>query len=476
MFKTDEGAAEKEICLIFESMLRHRVSIVILDEIDIISDTSTSDRAGIEAKLFSIIVKLIDSINENVWENSCKGQIFIIGTTNRHHAINSNLYRPGRLDRIYELVIKKSEQRLGVLKIMSEKLPFVEEQKDLILQKVSRMTHGFVATDLQYLCTQVAIQLVRECNKNIDGESCEDLDNPYVHVKFQHFEEALKVVKPSNLNEFQTKIPDIRFSDIFGIDEIIEDLKLTVIEPFHNPQEFIKFGISPPRGILVYGPPGVGKTMLSCAIAAETGINFIFVESSNIISKIVGESENNISKMFAQAKANSPCVLFIDQIEILASIRGISATSENTEGRIVTSFLTEMDGIFTSRNREGPEVDVLVITATNRPEIIDPALLRPGRLDQHIYIPPPNYEQRISILKGKFQKMLTNVTNDQLSYLAQDTDGFSGADLDNLCREAALISIRENIDNEKITYDHFVQAKYLCKASLLDYKPIFISS
>ncbi|KAF0447023.1 P-loop containing nucleoside triphosphate hydrolase protein [Gigaspora margarita] len=476
MFKTDEGAAEKEICLIFESMLRHRVSIVILDEIDIISDTSTSDRAGIEAKLFSIIVKLIDSINENDWENPCKGQIFIIGTTNRHHAINSHLYRPGRLDRIYELVIKKSEQRLGLLKIMSEKLPFIEEQKDLILQKVSRMTHGFVATDLQYLCTQVAIQLVREGNKNIDGDSCEDLDNPYVHVKFQHFEEALKVVKPSNLNEFQTKIPDIRFSDIFGIDEIIEDLKLTVIEPFHNPQEFIKFGISPPRGILVYGPPGVGKTILSCAIAAETGINFIFVESSHIRSKIVGESENNISRMFAQAKANSPCVLFIDQIEILASVRGISATSENTEDRIVTSFLTEMDGIFTSRNREGPEVEVLVITATNRPEIIDPALLRPGRLDQHIYIPPPNYEQRISILKGKFQKMLTNITNDQLSYLAQDTDGFSGADLDNLCREAALISIRENIDNEKITYDHFVQAKSLCKASLLDYQPVFISS
>ncbi|CAG8744399.1 14687_t:CDS:10, partial [Dentiscutata erythropus] len=481
MFKTDEGAAEKEICLIFESMLRHRASIVILDEIDTIADTSASDRAGIEAKLFSIIIKLIDSINESVWENSDKGQIFIIGSTNRHHAINSNLYRPGRLDRIYELVIKKSEQRLGILKIMSEKLPFVE-QKDSILQKVSRMTHGFVATDLQYLCTQVAMQLVRECNINNDSE---DLDNPHIHARFQHFEEALKVVKPSNLNEFQTKIPDIRFSDIFGIDEIIDDLKLTVIEPFHNPQEFIKFGISPPRGILVYGPPGVGKTMLSCAIAAETGINFIFVESSHIRSKIVGESENNISRMFAQAKANSPCVLFIDQIEILASIRGTSATSENTEDRIVTSFLTEMDGIFTSRNRKEPEVDILVITGkvlnqlistTNRPEIIDSALLRPGRLDQHIYIPPPNSEQRSSILKGKLQKMPTNITNDQLSYLVQDTDGFSGADLDSLCREAALISIRENIDNERITYSHFVQAKSICKASLLDYQPVFISS
>ncbi|CAG8684964.1 17300_t:CDS:2, partial [Dentiscutata heterogama] len=205
MFKTDEGAAEKEICLIFESMLRHRASIVILDEIDTIADTSASDRAGIEAKLFSIIIKLIDSINESVWENPGKGQIFIIGSTNRHHAINSSLYRPGRLDRIYELVIKKSKQRLGILKIMSEKLPFVEEQKDLILQKVSRMTHGFVATDLQYLCTQVAMQLVKECNINNDNDSYEDLDNPHIHVRFQHFEEALKVIKPSNLNEFQTK-------------------------------------------------------------------------------------------------------------------------------------------------------------------------------------------------------------------------------------------------------------------------------
>ncbi|CAG8525498.1 14111_t:CDS:10, partial [Cetraspora pellucida] len=469
IFKTDEGDAEKEICLIFESMLRHRVSIVILDEIDIIADTFASNRAGVEAKLFSIIVKLIDSINENVWKNPCKGQIFIIGSTNRHHAINSNLYRPGRLDRIYELGIKKPDQRLGILKIMAEKLPFVEEQKDLILQKVSRMTHGFVATDLQYLCTQVAMQLVREHTKNNDSDSYEDPDSPHTPVRLQHFEEILKVIKPSNLNEFQTKIPDIRFSDIFGIDEIIEDLKLTVIEPFHNPQEYIKFGISPPRGILIYGPPGVGKTMLSCAIAAEAGINFMLVESSHVRSKIVGESETNISRMFAQAKANSPCVLFIDQIDILASIRGANVTTENTEDRIVTSFLTEMDGIFTSRSKEGPEVDVLIIAATNRPEIIDLAFLRPGRLDQHIYISPPNFEQRSSILKGMLQKMPIIITNDQILDLIQDTDGFSGADFENLCKKAALISIKENIYNKKITYNHFMQAKLVCKASLLDY-------
>ncbi|CAG8674691.1 9060_t:CDS:10 [Funneliformis mosseae] len=417
-FKTGEGEGENELCSIFESMTRYRVSIIVMDEIDMIADKLASVRPGVESKIYSMLLKLIDSINEYIWQDPFKGQIFIIGKNK--DLDNNNLYRPGRLDKIYELNIKKYEQRLQILKIMTKKIPSAVEEKDFILERVSRSTHGFVAADLQCLCTHVAMELLHE-NK---GPS-------RAFFTLNHFEKALKVVKPSNLNEFQTKTPDIKFSDIFGIDDIIDDLKMTIIEPFNNPQEFLQFGISPPKGILICGPPGVGKTMLCCAIAAETGINFMLVESSQIRSKLVGESESKIANMFAQAKANSPCVLFIDQIDVLAPVRASNMTSENTGERIVTSLLTEMDGFFTSKHSQGPEVEVLVIAATNRPEILDPALLRPGRLDQHIYIPPPTLEEQINIL-------------------INHTDGFSGADLDNLCREAALISIRENINNETV--------------------------
>ncbi|RIA86198.1 P-loop containing nucleoside triphosphate hydrolase protein [Glomus cerebriforme] len=465
IFKTDEGEGENELCSIFESMMHYCVSIIILDEIDIISDKIASVRTGAESKLYSMLIRLIDSINENVLHDSNKGQIFIIGLTNRLHAVNNNLYRPGRLDRVYEFNIKKPEQRLQILKIITKKIPFVIEEKDLILEKVSRMTHGFVATDLQHLCSNVAMELIQKI-------SSETINENRSFATLKHFENALKVAKPSDLNEYQTKIPDIKFSDIFGINNIIEDLKLTIIEPFNNSQEFLQFGISPPRGILIYGPSGVGKTMLCCAIAAEIGINFMLVEGSQVISKIVGESENNIARIFAQAKANSPCVLFIDQIDVLAPIRGSNMTSENTGERVVTSLLVEMDGFFTSKHGKGPEVDVLVIAATNRPEIIDSALLRPGRLDQHIYISPPNLKQRKEILIGKFQQIPTLLSEDQINILVNDTEGFSGADLDNLCREAALISIRENINNKVVTFDHFTKAESICKASLLNYKSI----
>ncbi|CAJ0752096.1 13051_t:CDS:10 [Entrophospora sp. SA101] len=408
IFKSDEGIVENRLCTMFESMMTiNPVSIIIMDEIDIISDNSAIVNSGVEMKLFSALIKIIDSINE---DNYCdglekKGQIFVIGTTNRFHAVSNKIYRSGRLDRIYELNIKTSHQRYKILEIITKKIPFEKGKKNLILEKISKTTHGFVATDLQYLCKQI-------------------LSGAKFSVDLNDFYESLNIVKPSNLNEFQTK--------------------LSIIEPFNDPNnEFFDFGISAPNGVLIYGPPGVGKTMLCCAIASEIEINFILIESSQIISKLVGESEKNISKIFSYAKSNSPCILFIDQFDILAQSRGINFTTENTSERIVTSFLTEMDGFFT--NKAEDKYKVLVIAATNRPEVLDLAILRPGRLDQHIYIPPPN------------NKVLFN---------------YNCADLDNLCREAALICLRKNINNDVVTFDCFEEALKFSDPSLLNYQPM----
>ncbi|RUS19109.1 hypothetical protein BC937DRAFT_87980 [Endogone sp. FLAS-F59071] len=293
-----------------------------------------------------MLVSIVDSLNTD----PSVGQVFVIGTTNRLHAVDPSLIRSGRLDRIFELIIKSPAQRLQILNILTQKLPFASDARASILDEFSRVTHGFVATDLQYLCVQVAMMLVAEEKPRAaegpreakDGQKEVEEQRPPAIVTTDHFRRALMVVRPSNLNEFQTKTPTIRFSDLFGIDDIIEEVKTSVIRPFHHPLDFIRLGIAPPRGVLVYGPPGVGKTTLCCAVAAEAGINFLLVESSQLRSKIVGESERNVARAFAAARASAPCILFIDQIDILVPRRGTSATSENTGDRIVTGFLTGM--------------------------------------------------------------------------------------------------------------------------------------
>ncbi|KAI8361616.1 P-loop containing nucleoside triphosphate hydrolase protein [Mortierella sp. GBAus27b] len=247
-------------------------------------------------------------------------------------------------------------------------------------------------------------------------------------IDVSYFEQALKVIRPSGMGEFQSKIPPVTFKNLYGIEDVIADLRVSVIEPFHNPGKYIDMGISPPRGLLIHGVPGVGKTMLCCALAEELGINFMLVEGSQIRSKVVGESEQNIARMFAQAKANAPCILFIDQIDVLAPSRGSTHTSENSGDRIVTGLLT----------------------ATNRPEVIDSAIMRPGRLDQIVYIPIPDQKTRQAILEGFASKMPLRISVQEMEQLLDSTIGYSGADLENLCREAALICLREDIKNTEV--------------------------
>ncbi|KAG0351575.1 hypothetical protein BG005_008934 [Podila minutissima] len=470
VFQTDQGASENYLRNAFKTLLsRHKASILILDEVDMIASGRAS-RKGVEAKLFATLLNLIDSINLDASGH----KIVVIALTNRLHAVDSSLIRSGRLDKVFDLHLKGVEQRLRVLEILSKDLPMDPTLRPIILKKVARATHGFVPTDLQALCTESALQLIAEMSTS-GPNNIMSTATPTATIDFSYFERALKTIRPSGMGEYHTKIPTVTFDQLYGIQDAIMDLRISIIEPFNNPQKYIDLGISPPRGVIVHGPPGVGKTMLCCALAEELGINFMLVESSQIRSKVVGESEQNIARMFAQAKANAPCILFIDQIDVLAPARGTTHTSENSGDRIVTSLLTEMDGFFTAGSGKSAEVDVLVLAATNRPEVIDPAILRPGRLDQIVYIPVPDQTTRRAILEGFMAKMPMSISSEEVTRLSEDTEGYSGADLENLCREAALICLRQDIQNKEITLDHLQAARMVSKPSLLGFKdePLF---
>ncbi|CAO3675126.1 unnamed protein product [Umbelopsis vinacea] len=457
VFRTEEGASEAIIAKTFSSLTINKLSIVILDEIDMIASESAVKKAGVEARAFDVLMSELDKINQS----TSTGYIFVIGLTNRAHAIHPALTRSGRLDRVIELNVKTPIQRESILHILSKKIPFKDQAaKQSIVHQVAQVTHGFVPTDLQSLCRQVVLALVKE-------EALQETQQAV--ATFGHFESALQFIKPSNFNEYQTKIPDVRFKDLYGIDNAIRDLKISVIDPFRDRSEYIKLGINPPRGVLVYGPPGVGKTTLCCALGAELGINFMLVEGSQVRSKVVGESEKNVAKMFAQARANSPCILFIDQIDALVPKRGTSSSSENTSDRIVTGFLTELDGFFTKSSPGDPSSDVLIIAATNRPQVIDPAILRPGRIDEHIHLPAPGKEERKLMFLGLSQNIPMDVDKDEFEKLADELEGWTGSDIDNLCREAALVALRENINSAKVVYAHLLQAKQACRPSLPQY-------
>ncbi|KAI8994712.1 P-loop containing nucleoside triphosphate hydrolase protein [Pilobolus umbonatus] len=429
IFQTEEGVTELRLKEYFSSS--DNLSLLIIDEIDIITAAAKN---SLENRMASMIMHQLDQL-ENV---------FIIGLTSRLQSIDSCFLRSGRLDHIQALEVKSPEQRLAILTILSKSLPFrSDHDKHSLLSYISTITHGYVPSDLQSLCSEVIFQLIKEDNQD--------------HLSLHHFTNALKSIKPSNLNEFVTKLPNITFNDIYGINDIIHEIKISVIQPFQHPDKYIQLGISPPKGILLHGPTGVGKTMLCSALASEVGINYMLVESSQIRSKIVGESEKGIAKLFALARSNSPCILFIDQIDMLLPKRGTSHSSENTADRIVTSFLTEMDGLLTKQSKDNT-IDLLIIAATSRIEAIDPAVLRPGRFDEHIYIPLPNDKQRYEIIKGISSKMPIDLTEHEISSVVDRTHSWSGAELDNLFREAAMVSLRDNINNRKITLSNINQA------------------
>ncbi len=368
----------------------------------------------------------------------------VIGATNRPNALDPALRRPGRFDREIEIGIPDRNARKEILLIHTRGMPLPEDEEERrrIIEDFADKTHGFVGADLEALCKEAAMRSLRRILPEIDFElesiPAEILDK--IQVTYQDFEEAFMDIEPSALREVLVEVPDVRWSDIGGLRDAKQELREAVEWPLKYPEVFSHMRAKPPKGILLYGPPGTGKTLLAKAVANESEANFISVKGPEFLSKWVGESEKAVRETFRKARQAAPCVVFMDEIDAIAPTRGSGFDSHVTE-RVVSQILTELDGLEELRG-------VVVIAATNRPDIIDPALLRPGRFDRLIFIPPPDREAREEIFRIHTRSKPLGEDVD-LAKLAEATENYTGADIEAVCNEAVMLAIREYISEGK---------------------------
>jgi len=380
-----------------------------------------------------------------------RGKVIVMAATNRPDSIDSALRRPGRFDREIEINAPSKEGRLLILKIHTRGMPLT---RDVNLEEIANKTHGFVGADLAALTKEAAMSVLRrnlhkfniENNDEIPKEILENLK-----VTKNDFDEAMKFVQPSAMREVLVETPNIRWDDIGGIENIKRDLREAIEWPLKYPESFIRMGIRPPKGVLLYGPPGTGKTLLAKAVARESEVNFIKLNGPELQKEgIVGKETERLRKMFKRAKQVSPSIIFIDEIDSFAKRRGGYSMVSDSNESLINTLLTELDGLEDLKN-------VIVIGATNRPDILDPALMRPGRVDRIVFVPVPEKEERLKIFQIHTKKMpLDKDVN--LSRMAEDTDGYTGADIESLVREAAIIALRENIETKNVSKKHFDEA------------------
>ncbi len=444
------GESEQRLREIFEEARKNAPAIIFIDEIDAIAPKREEVVGEVEKRVVAQLLTLMDGLEG-------RGDIVVIGATNRVHAIDPALRRPGRFDREIEIPMPDKQGRLEILQIHSRNVPLSE---DVSLEKIAEVTHGFTGADLAALVKEAAISALRrflrteqiDLNKPIPPETLKKL-----LVTKNDFIEALKLVHPTLMREVFVEVPEVRWDDIGGLENVKQELREVVEWPLKYPESFSRLGIEPPKGILLYGPPGCGKTLLAKAVATESGANFIAIKGPEILSKWVGESEKAIREIFRRARQVAPAIIFFDEIDSIAPARGYRTDAGVTD-RIVNQLLAEMDGIQTLKN-------VVVIGATNRADILDPALLRPGRFDRIIYVPPPDKKSRLQILKVHTRK-LPLAGDVDLEKLADLTEGYSGADLEALVREAVMLALREKFEVRPISMNYFMQALKVVKPSL----------
>ncbi len=435
------GESEKQLREIFDDAAKNAPAIIFVDEIDSICPKREDVSGEVERRVVAQMLTLMDGMQG-------RDNVIVIGATNRRDALDPALRRPGRFDREIEIGVPDREGRKEIMEVHTRQMPISD---DFEIEWVLEHTYGFVGADLAALVRESAMKALRRYLPEIDLE--EDTVPPEVlekmEVTMEDFKFAIKEIEPSALREIYVEIPNVSWDNVGGLTDIKERLKESVEWPLTQPDKFEHFGIKPPRGIVLFGAPGTGKTLLAKAVANEAKANFISIKGPELISKWVGESERAIREIFKKAKQSSPSIIFLDEFESIASMRASSSSSEGSDvsNRVVNQLLASMDGV--------ESVDgVIVISATNRPEMIDPALLRSGRFERVLHVPPPDKEARAAILDihianmplGKFS------TSDLLS----DMDGLTGADIEAVCREAALIAMRAN--KKSVSKSNFIEA------------------
>lgn len=425
------GESEANLRQAFEEAQAKAPSIIFMDELDSIAPKRDQAQGETEKRIVSQLLTLMDSLKPS-------SNVMVVAATNRPNVIESALRRPGRFDRELEIAIPDEEGRLEILKIKTKDMKMDESVN---LFQIARDTHGYVGADLSQLALEAALQCIRSNIGNFDVDSEEPIPDEALEklvVTNDHFLHALGCCDPSSLRESKVEVPDVSWDDIGGLEDTKRELQEMVRYPIEHRGLFEKFGMQASRGVLFYGPPGCGKTLMAKAIANECGANFISVKGPELLNAYFGGSEANVRDLFDKARAASPCILFFDEMDSLARARGSGSGSSDTSDRVINQLLSEIDGI-------GSGKTLFIIGATNRPDILDPGIMRPGRLDQLIYIPLPDRESRISIFKANLRKspVADDITFEQL---ADVTEGFSGADITEICQRAAKNAIRDAIN------------------------------
>jgi len=439
------GESEERLRDVFKEAQENAPSIIFIDEIDSIAPKREEVTGEVEKRVTSQLLSLMDGLQS-------RGKVVVIGATNRPNAIDPALRRPGRFDREIEIGVPDRDGRLEVLEIHTRGMPLAE---DVDLKKLADVTHGFVGADLESLAKEAAIRALRRIlpEINLEAQSIPgDILNKII-VKMADFQDALKEIEPSAMREVLVEIPDVTWDQVGGLEDVKEELREAVEWPLKYPDLFAQLNATPPKGLLLYGPPGTGKTLLAKAVAHESESNFISVKGPELLNKFVGESEKAMREVFRKARQASPCIIFFDEIDSVAPTRGSSLGDSHVTERVISQFLTEMDGLEELRN-------VIIIAATNRPDIIDSALLRPGRFDRLLFVPPPDLEARKQIFKIHTRK--TPLAEDvNLDELARKTDGYTGADIASLANTGVMLALREHISKAKDPEDAKKRAKGL---------------
>jgi len=427
------GESEEKLREIFNQAEENAPSIIFIDELDSIAPKREEVSGELEKRIVSQLLTLMDGMKS-------RGKVVVIAATNRPDSIDPALRRPGRFDREIEIGIPDDEGRLEILNIHTRGMPLEKEMK---LEKISKTTHGFVGADLEVLCKEAAMRSLRRIlpEINLEEEKVSKDILQKIEITSNDFTDALKEVRPSALREVLVQIPNVSWDDVGGLDKLKEELREAIEWPLKHKEAFEYAKVKPPKGVLLHGPPGTGKTLIAKAVAKTTESNFISIKGPELLSKWVGESEKGVREIFRKARMAAPCIIFFDEIDALVPKRGSGGSDSHVTENVVSQILTEIDGLEELNN-------VLIIGATNRLDIVDPALLRPGRFDRIIEVPNPDVVG-IEMIFKIHTKDRPLAKDTDLKKLAEESKGFSGAEIEDVCNRAALSGVKRFVENKE---------------------------